>query len=152
MNFLNNFSTHVQYQRLGWTYSNEHHYKEKNPYDNEMNGFEDVVFNYDNTVLFVYRYLDRDNIKKRQYRNHSLLFNYCRRVTDTELKAILIFISLGKLGILDVVDLIEAEDYIIDTNPSKYRNGHTSNLLYPPHYKAYFIQMLDLVKKGITNG
>ena len=151
MNFLNNFNTHVQYQRLGWTYSNEHHYKEKNPYDNEMNGFEEVVFNYDNTVLFVHRYLNRDNIKKKQYRNHSLLFNYCRRATDTELKAILIFNSLGKLGILDIVDLIEAEDYIIDTDPLKYRNGYTYNNLYPTRYKPYFIRMLDLVKKGITN-
>ena len=151
MYFLNNLSTHMQYQKLGWTCSNEHHYKEKNPYDNEMNGFEDIVFNYDNTVLFVYRYLDRDNIKKKQYRNRSLLFNYCRRVTDTELKAILIFISLGKLGILDIVDLIEAENYIIDTNPSKYRNSYISNL-YPPHHKPYFVQMLDLVKNGITNG
>lgn len=151
MNYLNNLSMHMQYQKLGWIYSNEHNYKEKNPYINEMNGFEDVVFNYDNTVLFVYRYLDRDNIKKRQYRNHSLLFNYCRRVTDTKLKAIQIFISLGKLGILDVVDLIEAENYIIDTNSSKYGNSRISNL-YPPSHKPYFIQMLDLVKNGITNG
>ena len=150
MNFLNNLSTHAQYQKLGWIYSNEH-YKEKNPYINEMNGFEDVVFNYDNTVLFVHRYLNRDKIRKRQYRNRSLLFNYCRRVANTELKAILIFISLGKLGILDVVDLIEAENYIVDTNPSKYGNSYTGNL-YPPRHKSYFIQMLDLVKNGVTLG
>ena len=150
MNYLNNLSAYMQYQKLGWIYSDERNYKERNPYINEMNGFEEVVFNYDNTVLFVYRYLDRDNIKKKQYRNRSLLFNYCRRVTDTELKAILIFISLGKLGILDIVDLIEAENYIVDTNPSKYGNGYTSNL-YPPRHKHYFIQILDLVKNGITN-
>lgn len=121
----------------------------RNPYINDADDLYDGVWNYDNVVLFNHRYLERDNTRKKRYRNRSLLFNYCTRVSSGKLQACRLFIALGGVGIIDISDLLEAEEWIVEVNPANIRGAMRYNL-YPPSYKPQILEMIDLVKQGIS--
>ena len=140
---------HVKYNRLEYEWYDHSMTKISNPYVNDSRGLYNHVWNYDNVILFELRYSKGQGPQKKRYRNRSLLFNYCARLMPTHTKACRLLIALGSVGILDIVDLLEAEDWIREIDPKKARNVWKP-YIYPPYYKEVFIELVELVKEGLS--
>lgn len=100
-----------------------------------------MVWNYDNVELFRVRYYRTCEAHKRHYRNTSLLYKYCKDIMKQNLvKAGRLFCMFGNLGILDIVDLIEAKNYIHQVDPTIFTHN-----AFPITYKHYMIDILKLL-------
>lgn len=102
-----------------------------------------IVWNYDNVEIFRVRYYRSSEGHKHRYKNTSLLYKYCKDVMNQDLvKTGKLFCLFGNLGILDVVDLIEAKNYIYQVDPTAFA-PHA----FPKKYKAKMIDILKMLEK-----
>ena len=104
-----------------------------------------LLWNSDNSELFHKRYRNETDEHRKQYKKTSLLFYYCRVVTKNYIVASRLFNLLGTLGILSVVDVIEAENYIANLDSDDF-----SMMLFPASYKKLMLDIFQKISEGIT--
>jgi len=106
---------------------------------------KDILYNYDNYVLFRHRYYRNTQQNNKRYKKRSLLYKYCERFTTNPISAGRLLCVFGRLGILDVVDVLEAENYIHEIDPKIFPANE-----FPKAFQKIMIEICDDIKKGIT--
>jgi len=104
-----------------------------------------IIYNSDNARLFRRRYYFNSQESNKRYKKRSLLYHYCVKHTDNNIMAGRLFCCYGNLGILDIVDVIESENYIFNVDPEVFPVNE-----FPRKYKQIMIDVCNDVKEGIN--